>query len=99
MALISELVGLALEPLTNALSRRWERQADRFALDRTGQAGPFMTAMAALARQNLADPDPPRWQEILFYSHPSIGRRLAAAQRWAERNPPPAGGAGVLPAP
>ncbi len=85
LALITGIVGLLAEPLSNGLSRRWERQADRFALERMGSAEPFISGMMALARQNLSNPHPPRWRELLFYSHPSIGRRLAAARRWARR--------------
>jgi len=86
LALVMALAGLLAEPLTHSLSRRWERQADRFALERTGSAEPFIAAMTVLARQNLSHPSPPRWREVLFHSHPSISRRLAAARRWARRH-------------
>ena len=36
-------------------------------------------AMTRLANQNLADADPPRWVEVMLYSHPAISRRVAAA--------------------
>jgi STE24 endopeptidase len=39
----------------------------------------FADALRRLARLNLADPDPPRWIELVFYDHPKIGDRIRAA--------------------
>src|SRR3984957_2088658 len=36
--------------------------------------------MNKLAQQNLAEPTPSRWIELLFHSHPAISRRVAAAE-------------------
>jgi STE24 endopeptidase len=38
--------------------------------------------MNKLAEQNLAERTPSPWVEWLFHSHPSISRRLVAAQEW-----------------
>lgn len=76
------LANLALLPVTNGLSRFLERQADRFALEKTGNPGAFMAAMRRLAEQNLAELSPPRWVEWLLYDHPPIAKRLAMAERW-----------------
>jgi len=71
--------GLLIEPLQNALSRRFERQSDRYALDATGQPAVYRSAFLKLARLNKDDPDP-HWLEVaLFHSHPPIGQRLALA--------------------
>lgn len=75
------LTGLVLMPVLNGLSRRLEAQADRFALEKTGNASAFIGAMRRLAEQNLAEIDPPRWVEWLFYDHPAIARRIAMAER------------------
>lgn len=71
---------LLLAPVLNGFSRRLEADADRFALDQTGQPIAFESAMRRLAEQNLAEIEPPRWVEWYFYDHPSIGRRIAMAQ-------------------
>ena len=76
-------VSLLLMPLANAFSRAHERRADRYALTMTGNAAAFITAMKRLAAQNLAEEQPSRLVEVLFHSHPSTGRRIAAAQSWA----------------
>ena len=74
------LCTMLLEPLQNAVSRRFERQSDRYALDRTGLADAYLSAFRKLARLNKDDPDP-HWLEVfLFHSHPPIRERLAMAQ-------------------
>jgi STE24 endopeptidase len=85
VALAVGAVSLAVGPLANALSRAHERRADRFAIDQTGNAAAFMSAIRRLSSQNLAEEMPPAWIEALFHSHPSTTRRLEAAKRWAER--------------
>ena len=74
------LIGLVGLPLQNALSRRFEWQADRFAVALTQKPIAFAGALRKLGELNLADPAPPRWIEWLFYDHPAIHRRIRAAE-------------------
>ena len=67
---------LVLLPLLNALSRRYERQADRFAIQLAG-GGTFSQTMRELSRRNLSDLDPPRLAYLLLFSHPTPSERLA----------------------
>jgi STE24 endopeptidase len=76
------LAGLVMMPLSNAVSRRHEREADRFALELTGDVDSFVSTMNKLADMNLADRQPNPVEEFLFYSHPSIRKRIAFAQNW-----------------
>ena len=77
--LILSLFGLLLEPLMNGISRRHERQCDRYALERTRQPDAYISAFSKLARQNKDDPCP-HWFEVLWlHDHPPIGERLALA--------------------
>jgi Zn-dependent protease with chaperone function len=69
---------LAVLPLGAAVSRRWEREADRFSVELTGDHEAFAAAHLALARANLADLDPPRALYLLAFSHPTPPERLAA---------------------
>lgn len=100
LALVLLGVGAAATPLVNAVSRRLERQADEFALGLTGDACGFVGAMERLAELNLAERRPHPLKEFLFFSHPSIDRRIARAKTWenvssAPRGTsPPIGGAG-----
>jgi STE24 endopeptidase len=76
----AELFGLLAMPLANALSRRLEAAADTFALDLTGDPAAFASSMRKLADQNLAETSPPRWAELVLYSHPPIERRIRSAK-------------------
>ena len=68
----------AVRPAVNAFSRSREWAADRFALETTGDAGAGVRAFTRLREQNLAENDLPFWYELLFASHPSVGKRIAA---------------------
>jgi STE24 endopeptidase len=84
------LFGLILLPLTNAFSRRMERAADAYALRVTDNPRAFEAVMVRLAGQNLSDADPPAWIRILFYSHPPMVERIAAAERYRDSPRQPA---------
>ncbi|MGD9720590.1 MAG: M48 family metallopeptidase [Pirellulales bacterium] len=71
--------GLLLEPVQNAISRGYERQCDRYALDRTGLRAAYVSAFRKLARLNKDDPDPHPLEVFWFHSHPPIRERLAMA--------------------
>ena len=71
-------------PAMNAISRKHEREADRYAWENIAAIEPFITSMQKLADQNLAERTPNQVVEWLFHSHPSIGRRVAAAEEWAK---------------
>ena len=77
--LISAVLELAALPFEAALSRRWERVADRFSLDLTGDRDAFRALHRKLAITNLGDLNPPRWLYLLLFSHPTAPERLAAA--------------------
>jgi len=84
LVLVSTVLSFLLMPALNAYSRYNERQADRYAFESTGTVAPFISSMNKLADQNLAERAPSRWVEWYFHSHPSISRRVAAAQAWAK---------------
>lgn len=74
------IIGLIGLPLQNAISRAFEWQADRFAVAHATHPSAFASALRKLGDLNLADPNPPRWVEILFYDHPALPKRIAAAE-------------------
>jgi len=73
-------LGLLGLPLQNGLSRYFERQADRFAVEVTAHPAAFASALRRLGSLNLADPNPPRWVEWYLYDHPALPRRIAAVE-------------------
>ncbi|HYT93971.1 MAG TPA: M48 family metalloprotease [Gemmataceae bacterium] len=75
--LVLSLFGLLLSPAQNALSRFFERQCDRYALERTQAPQAYRSAFMKLARLNKSDPDPHPLVAWLFYDHPPIRQRLA----------------------
>ena len=77
------LCSFVSRPVVNALSRVHERRADRYALDSTGRPAAFISAMKRLSQQNLAEENPSRVVQWLFYSHPPIRERIEAARRWS----------------
>ena len=74
---LGQLVGM---PIANAFSRMIERRADRFALEVTNDADSGVRAFRRLRDQNLAEDEGPKWSELLFSSHPSLGSRIAALE-------------------
>jgi STE24 endopeptidase len=78
------LLGLGLSlaslPAQTFVSRRWERVADRFSLQLTGDRTAYESAFRRLARANLSDLDPPRLLYVLLFTHPTPPERLAAAE-------------------
>ncbi|MEX0675576.1 MAG: M48 family metallopeptidase [Pirellulales bacterium] len=79
LMLVLTVFAMLLEPVQNAISRRYERQCDRYALARTGLREAYVSAFRKLARINKDDPDPHPLEVFLFHSHPPISDRLAMA--------------------
>jgi Zn-dependent protease with chaperone function len=63
-----------------ALSRSFERAADRISLELTGDRDAFAQTHLALARTNLADLDPPRLAYLTLFTHPTAPERIAMAR-------------------
>jgi STE24 endopeptidase len=78
--LVMALYGLVTMPLSNAYSRWRERRADEYALRMTSKGEAYASALTRLANQNLAEVDPEPWVEVLLYSHPALGKRIAMAR-------------------
>ena len=72
---------MLLEPLQNGISRHYERQCDRYALDQTGMYDAYQSAFRKLARLNKDDPDPHPLEVFLFHDHPPTGQRVAMADQ------------------
>lgn len=86
MIVLSFIAGIVLwgMPLFfNAYSRRFEREADDFALELTGTGKPLADALVKLAADNLANLHPQTLYAYFNYSHPPVLeriRRLRAAE-------------------
>jgi len=71
----------------NFYSRSREKAADEFALKVTQKADAFITSMAKFTNRDLANAYPHPLIEFLFYSHPSIGRRIKYALDYKRKEP------------
>lgn len=80
LLLVSTVFSVLAMPLVNGYSRRLESAADCFALDQTAKVDAFVSSMQKLGEKNMSEQQPNRFIEFVFHSHPSIARRIAAAQ-------------------
>lgn len=86
LLLILTVFSMLLQPLQNFVSRRYERQSDRYALEQTGLKNAYLSAFRKLARLNKDDPHPHWLDVVLFHSHPPIHERLATAMEAEDRS-------------
>jgi len=80
LLLTAGAVSVVMVPVAHAMSRAFERSADRFALDLTRNPSAFISAMRRLGSQNLAEEHPSKIVRWLFHSHPPIRERIASAE-------------------
>ena len=78
--LIALLFFLATSPLQNAVSRRYEAEADWVALKATGDPEALERFMKGLVVINVGDPTRPGWVKHLLGTHPSTLERIGMAR-------------------
>jgi len=71
-------------PLTNSISRITEYQADIFGLNAVRRPDAFASVMLKLSTYRKLEPG--KWEEMIFYDHPSGRTRIAAAMRWKKEH-------------
>jgi len=70
------LLGYFAQPLESAISRKFEREADDFALGLMKTAEPMRLALKRLAADNLANLSPHPLYAWFYYSHPPLVERI-----------------------
>jgi len=70
------IISFPLGPLTNFMSRRFEREADDFACRLTDDPGSMASSLVKLARDNLSNLHPHPWYAAFYYSHPPVVERI-----------------------
>ena len=86
LALWSMLIGIIQTPLGNILSRKFEYEADEYAVSETKNPIAFKNTLKKLTEQNLGDKEPHPFVEWFFYSHPSIKNRINAIDKYAKEH-------------
>lgn len=83
--LVLALVGLVVTPFGNAVSRRYEAEADWSALRATRDPVAAESVFRKFTRYDLVQPNPPLWSYIWIDNHPTVVQRIAMARAFAER--------------
>jgi STE24 endopeptidase len=76
---------LALLPVTNAISRRYEAEADWLGMEATHDPNAQAGLIRGLAEAALAQPDPPGWVRVVLETHPTPVQRIAMSRAAALR--------------
>ena len=80
--LLAMLSTWAALPVQNAISREFERQADRVSLELAGQADAFIAAERKLAIDNKMNVAPIPFSVWFFASHPPVVERMRMGMEW-----------------
>jgi STE24 endopeptidase len=79
---IFAVLAFVLKPLGSAISRYYERRADKGALNLTKDPESFISLMAKFCNKQLSIAYPNPFIEWYKYSHPSPGNRIKSAEIW-----------------
>ncbi len=77
-ALLYAPVEMVLAPLQNLLSRRFEKQADRYAVETSGYGDDLISGLKKLSAHNLSNLRPHPFTVFMHYSHPPLLARIRA---------------------
>jgi STE24 endopeptidase len=85
-ALLFTAYFFVITPVTNAMVRTQEYEADLFGLNTARQPDGFAQISIKLSEYRKLDPGP--WEERIFFDHPSGRTRIYTAMRWKAENLP-----------
>jgi STE24 endopeptidase len=80
VGLLWEAVSFFLIPAAMAFSRRYEREADRYAARLMGSTEPLVSALKKMVLDNLSNLSPHPLYVIFHYSHPPVLERIKHLQ-------------------
>ena len=84
--LVITVITLVLSPFENAVSRRYEAEADWRALVTTHDPVSMRRLFQRFEETSLQDPNPPLWAYLFLENHPTLMQRIAMAERYAQAN-------------
>jgi Zn-dependent protease with chaperone function len=73
------LVNFVGAPVSNAISRGVEHEADVFSLELTHDNDAGARSFLKLAEDNRSNPEPATWVKLLLFDHPPLGERIRFA--------------------
>ncbi len=86
VAFLSSLVTFPFNPLFSYISRRDEREADRFAVDLARDPGAMASALVKLSRENLSNLHPHPLYAAFYYSPPPVVERVRELKKIEHSN-------------
>jgi STE24 endopeptidase len=84
--LVLTVLALVTAPLQNAVSRRYEAEADWRALNATRDPASATKLFRSFEATSLEQPSPSLWDYLWLENHPTLMQRIAMAERWRQRN-------------
>lgn len=84
LAALASLFFFIATPLTNGMIRTAEHQADIFGLNAVRKPDAFATAMLKLSTYRKLEPG--KWEEVIFFDHPSGRTRVMDAMIWKKEH-------------
>jgi STE24 endopeptidase len=85
--ILISVIFFLLSPVQNLITRSYEGEADAFGLNASRE--PHGWAMSAMRLSTYRKLEPGKFEEFLFYDHPSGYERVHAAMIWLKENQPP----------
>tara|TARA_Y100000991_G_scaffold91582_1_gene69125 strand:+ start:683 stop:1843 length:1161 start_codon:yes stop_codon:yes gene_type:complete len=79
------VITMFTQPVSNTLSRMNETEADHYSYEMVNL--PDGMASALIKTAEYRNPRPDKLEEWLFYTHPSVERRVRAAMEWKASHP------------
>ncbi len=76
LGFIGSIVSFPFIPISNYISRRFEKESDRFACKLTGNPESMTTALIKLSKDNLSNLHPHPLYAAIYYSHPPVVQRI-----------------------
>jgi len=86
LSVYGSCIGFFVSPAGSALMRRYEREADKIAVELTGTSEHMINALKRLAKDNLANLHPHPLYVWFYYSHPPLVERIAALHSMSTKN-------------
>ncbi|HVW75903.1 MAG TPA: M48 family metallopeptidase [Rhizomicrobium sp.] len=78
------IYGFVMTPVTNTITRTTEQQADIFGVNAVRKPDAFATVILKLSSYRKLDPG--KWEEIIFYDHPSGHTRIQTMMTWKKEH-------------
>lgn len=84
-AVVGSVLGLLATPLTNSITRIGETEADLYSLQTVNEPEALASALVKTAEYRY--PRPTALEEALFYTHPSVEKRVLMGMEWKAKTP------------